>query len=517
MRLPPLAKYQIRLIRENYLSKKLPVLALAAEMGVRNPVIYKYIKAFKEMGLRYPHQAGNINFQLYQPKSVRPPTKRLAELHALLPVLIAQTTTVKAWKIPLWQAYREFYPAGYTLNTFMDYVVAWQQSNDFCPYAHRKVRTLLEQDIPILRNWLISHNHDHWLKAVVITESQAGTPLKDIASRVRLTIRTLLKWILLYNESGLAGLKRKNVPNHNQTIEPRERRKINLIKLIHESPRLHGISRVAWRLTDLAAVHNELHGGRLASSTVRTYLRQAGFQFRQAKVMLTSPDPKYREKLDQLKSVLARLSPTERFFSIDEYGPAAVKMKPGATFVTKDELKTVKQYQKSKGWYICTAALELSKNQVTHFFSRSKDTGEMVKLIDLLLLQYNTQTKLYFSWDAASWHSSNQLKAHIRAINDQAKRNLNTSPFVELVPLPSSAQFLNVIESVFSGMARAVIHNSDYQSLDECKEAISRHFEVRNAHFKKNPKKAGNKIWGLEFVKPEFNEAQNCKDPKLSW
>jgi hypothetical protein len=28
----------------------------------------------------------------------------------------------------------------------------------------------------------------------------------------------------------------------------------------------------------------------------------------------------------------------------------------------------------------------------------------------------------------------------------------------------SGAQFLNVIESVFSGMARAIIHNSDYDS-----------------------------------------------------
>ncbi len=30
----------------------------------------------------------------------------------------------------------------------------------------------------------------------------------------------------------------------------------------------------------------------------------------------------------------------------------------------------------------------------------------------------------------------------------------------------AGAQFLNVIESVFSGMARAIIHNSDYPSLD---------------------------------------------------
>jgi hypothetical protein len=54
--------------------------------------------------------------------------------------------------------------------------------------------------------------------------------------------------------------------------------------------------------------------------------------------------------------------------------------------------------------------------------------------------------------------------------------NKCNTPFVELAPLPSSAQFLNVIESVFSGMAKAVIHNSDYQTVDECKIAINRYF-----------------------------------------
>jgi hypothetical protein len=42
--------------------------------------------------------------------------------------------------------------------------------------------------------------------------------------------------------------------------------------------------------------------------------------------------------------------------------------------------------------------------------------------------------------------------------------------------------FLNVIESVFSGMARAVIQNSNYASVDEAKAAIDRYFEERNTH-----------------------------------
>jgi hypothetical protein len=83
-----------------------------------------------------------------------------------------------------------------------------------------------------------------------------------------------------------------------------------------------------------------------------------------------------------------------------------------------------------------------------------------------------------------------------------------------LAPLPSGAQFLNVIESVFSGMARAVVHNSDYASVNECRSAIDRYFRERNSAFAKNPRRAGKVIWGKEREPPIFSEANNCKDPR---
>jgi hypothetical protein len=48
---------------------------------------------------------------------------------------------------------------------------------------------------------------------------------------------------------------------------------------------------------------------------------------------------------------------------------------------------------------------------------------------------------------------------------------------VKTAPLPAGAQFLNVIESVFSGMAKGIIHNSDYPSAEAAKNAIDRYFQ----------------------------------------
>jgi hypothetical protein len=205
------------------------------------------------------------------------------------------------------------------------------------------------------------------------------------------------------------------------------------------------------------------------------------------------------------------LGPKEKFFSVDEFGPFAVKKRGGRSLVRRGHVRTVPQRQKSKGCLIVTGALELSTDQVTHFYSEKKNTTEMIRLLDILIEQYADQRRIYFSWDAASWHASRALYAHVREINSSKDRRKS---LVKLAPLPCSAQFLNVIESVFSGMARAVLHNSNYRCVADCKKAIDQHFADRNCYFRKNSSRAGNKIWGKERVEPRFSESNNCKDPR---
>jgi hypothetical protein len=56
-------------------------------------------------------------------------------------------------------------------------------------------------------------------------------------------------------------------------------------------------------------------------------------------------------------------------------------MQGGISLVPEGSTRTVPQNQKSKGRLIVTAALELSTNQVTHFYSEKKNTEEMIKSV----------------------------------------------------------------------------------------------------------------------------------------
>jgi hypothetical protein len=283
-----------------------------------------------------------------------------------------------------------------------------------------------------------------------------------------------------------------------------------LFKVLHSPPRTYGFARTNWRAIDLKkAVQTE--GITTSLWTIRQIVRKEGYRWRKAKVSLTSSDPNYREKVDRLKSILSTLSDDEGFFSVDEYGPFSIRLVKGRKLVRAGEFPSVPQWQKSRGYLILTAALDLGTNRITHFYSEKKDTTEMIRMIDIIRRSYKERTKVYFSWDAASWHMSEKLAKHVEFLNGWA--DYDRAPEVVLVPLPARAQFLNVIESVFSGMAKALIHNSNFSDEKEAKQMIDSYLEERNAYFLRNPRKAGDKIWGRERFALVFNEARNFKDP----
>jgi len=416
----------------------------------------------------------------------------------------------------LWKEYLKEYPDGYRSSQFNLKFLKWCKTNGILQISSKRWRLLSihKDDILILKKWRHSNDRRKWEKAVVLLNAYEGRSIKSIAQSIERSADKVKDWIRLYERDRLNSFNKKPRKTNKAKIEQIEIKKTNLIKLIHETPSIHGINRASWSLKTLSAAYCKVFNKSLSISTISEYIRSEGFSFKKAKKTLTSPDPDYREKLNKITSILSNLTNREKFFSVDEYGPCSIKIKGGTSLVKNGEAKTYPQRQKSKGFLICTGALELSTNQVTHFYSLKKNTYEMIKLLEILIVKYIGEERIFFSWDSASWHASKKLITKIEEINSPEYKALHATPFVVLAPLPSSAQFLNVIESVFSGLAKAIIHNSDYNSVDECKSAIDQYFAERNSYFREHPKRAGNKIWGKELVKPVFSEAHNCKDPK---
>ncbi|MDB5145737.1 MAG: hypothetical protein JWQ66_4450 [Mucilaginibacter sp.] len=500
-----------KIIRQRYIAGTLRRNALAGELHLDKGTVKKYELECRQIEEKYPYKLENLGFWIKKEFPSHKCQKKDHDMMTILPGLVdaCQTSTISP--LHLWPEYQRLCPDGYTKTWFQKKIKLWRMENNFSIYHHRRIREIPQRSLDILNKWRKCNERKKWQRATIILDSYEGKNIHETVERVELSLPIVLKWIDLFKEKGIEVLIDEPYTLSKERTATIQAKQANVSKLIHESPRLHGLNRNTWTIELLTIKYKEVYGHSISPPTVSAYLAALGYGFSKSRERLTSPDQKFREKIDHIKHILANLKADEKFFSVDEFGHFAIKVKGGWSHTKRTEPVIIPQKQKSKGVLLMTAALELSGNQLTHFYSAQKNTAEMIKLIEILMKQYRDASILYLSWDAAGWHKSNKLKEAITEWNSDAYRTINQTPKIELAPLPSSAQFLNVIESVFSGMARAIIHNSDYQGVEECKAAIDRYVYERNAHFLKYPKRAGKYLWGMEKVKPVFDEANNCK------
>jgi transposase len=367
-----------------------------------------------------------------------------------------------------------------------------------------RVRFIRAADRVILDGWRASNDRRLWQKAVTILENRNHTP-EAIASKLELSIGHVQGWVRAFNRYGLAGLSRPRKPRAGGERElKRDQNARRVLEIVHARPSAYGINRSNWSLSAIAVAFQREHQEAISTTTVCRMLRKAGYAMRKARRVLSSPDPDYREKVDLLLSTLQNLKPGELLFFVDELGPLRVKKYGGRALARRGDALEYPQEQGHRGVVTMCGALSATTNQVTWIYGRSKDSSAMIDLMELLYNQYATAAKLYVTWDAASWHRSAMVVEWLDAFN-AITRSTDDGPLIDLIPLPTSAQFLDVIEAVFSGMKRAVIHHSDYRDAREMKVAISRHFAERNAHFLENPRRAGERIWDVDFFADNEN------------
>lgn len=270
------------------------------------------------------------------------------------------------------------------------------------------------KDISTLFDCVHNKPLGHRNRALTILLYLKGNSKVTIANTLFLDRTTVGHYIQRFEEGGIEKLfdfSRKSIMKYD---DPKY--KDAVFSIFHAPPSCYGINRTTWRMVDIKNIMAQ-NGLPICEENILKIIRNAGYHFRNAKKVLTSNDPNYMEKLRKITEILANLKPKEKFFSIDEFGPFAIKTQGGRSLVPRGQVRTIPQWQKSKGSLIITGALELSSNQITHFYSEKKNTDEMIKLVEVLLKDYKYEDCIYLSWDDASWHCSKKLYKKVEEIN----------------------------------------------------------------------------------------------------
>jgi transposase len=369
-----------------------------------------------------------------------------------------------------------------------------QKSLQLITYTESRIKSLslakplTLEEIDRLKKYKASNHRIRSMKAAAILMVNKNPTLAEV---VRLTGRhpgTVFQWIKRFDSDrfGLIEVKSPR-PARQKHIEQRTDK---LIEIIHTPPASYGVNRTTWNYASIAMVYLNLYQDKISVKTVGRVVRKSGYCWRHARRVLTSPDPEYMAKVEKVLDTLKGLKEGEQFYFIDEVGPYRVKKYGGFALRAKSDTETEPVNQASRGKVQFVAALEAVSNQLTWIFTDNKKASSIVALIEALARNNASCPTFYLTWDAISAHSSKEVMGWIGDHNSTGK-----VPHIEVVPLPSKSQFLNVIEAVFGGMKKAVICNSDYATRHEMENAIACHFVDRNKYFVENPKRAGNKIW----------------------
>ena len=233
-------------------------------------------------------------------------------------------------------------------------------------------------------------------RALGLLELDRGKTYTTVCATIQVTIPTLSGWASDYKENGLEVLEDQPRSGRPTKIDGSAYKGV-VFKVLHTPPSSYRINRTTWRIVDIQSVMDKqrLH---LSTSSISKIIRNEGYRFKKAKIVLTNNDPDYVEKVERIKKILSHLGAKEKSFSIDEYGPVQSNYMEADRLMPPGITKTVPQFQKSKGSLIVTGALELSTNQMTHFFSDKKDTEEMLRLLEILLVKYKDEDCIYLSW-----------------------------------------------------------------------------------------------------------------------
>ncbi|RYE38433.1 MAG: hypothetical protein EOP48_27110, partial [Sphingobacteriales bacterium] len=342
-------KRKINAIRRKFIKGDISPYKDAASLALSPRTIKRYCDEFEKIKDLYPGKLKDMSFFLPRLKKEHRQTHLYNDLVAILPKLISEQKKRPILALPLWRKYNDIYPDGYKYNAFKLLYKQWAKDSS-C-----SLKTLIdfipEGDARLLNQWRRSNNHRNWQVATTLFAAcNPSTTILMLMDKVDAQRKTITGWLANYREKGITGLELTPVPRSEKITDMIKLRKENLVKLLHEPPKVYGVNRASWSIKALAEVYSQVHDEQVSFVQIKRCLVQLGYKYRQSRNMMTSPDMKYREKIDKLQTILQNLKPNEKFFSIDEYGPVSIRIKGGRVLKHKSEhADIVPEFQKNKG------------------------------------------------------------------------------------------------------------------------------------------------------------------------
>lgn len=219
-----------------------------------------------------------------------------------------------------------------------------------------------------------------------------------------------------------------------------------MLDVLQQSPQQFGLARSRWRLDDLRQALPALAG--YSRSGICRLLQRLGVRKRRGRYGLTSPDPDYQTKLEDIarvEAIVRRHPRRARLLYLDEF-TLHVQPDLGACYSPPGVEPVAAPALSSPRYYRYAGALDPHTGQVVWRTGRSMGSQPLGRFLRQLRRAYPGQ-RLFVVWDNWPPHRHAQVVQTARAAQ------------IYLLPLPTYAPWTNPIERLWRWLKQTLVHH----------------------------------------------------------
>ncbi len=321
--------------------------------------------------------------------------------------------------------------------------------------------TVKGKDVETLEGWLRSPTLPQaWsLRAKIILASAAGEGPRELARRLEVSPNTVCYWRRRYREEGLAGLKTRARSGRPPEITPAKERAVIVATMRPPKAGTH------WSTRSLARKVG------LSHMAVQRIWKKHGLQPHRIETFKFSRDPEFDQKMADVVGLY--LDPPERalVLCVDEKSQIQALNRTQPILPLRPGLpaRMTHDYQRN-GTTSLFAALEVASGKVHGRCFPRHTHLEFIAFLKSIARRY-PRRQIHLICDNYGTHKhpkvSEWLKAH---------------PRFHIHFTPTSASWLNLVESWFSVITRQAIRRGSFDSVRRLQKAIEKYIAEWNEH-----------------------------------
>jgi transposase len=325
---------------------------------------------------------------------------------------------------------------------------------------------LSREDRVTLKRWATSRKVDNGLamKARIILLSRDGMNADQVASQVGVSARNVYKWIWRFSEEGIEGLKERARSGRPRSLDIDQVMEI-LRRTFEEEP--PGATHWSQRLM-AAAVGVTKH-------QIGEVWKSAGLKPHRVKNFKISRDPRFAEKVVDVVGLYVSPPDNALVLSVDEKTQiqALDRTQPMLPLRPGQIERRTHDY-KRHGTLSLYAALDLATGKVIGKITKRHRAAEFIAFLEVVDRRTAGTPVVHVILDNSSTHKTDEVKSWLA---EHSRFQLHFTP--------TSASWLNAVETWFSVLERRAVRRGIFTSVSDLRAALRAYVDAHNKHFAK--------------------------------